>query len=102
MPAQLRASDLAQAFESARAFDGSMNDRLNLYVDAVRRNHQGTAAIVDRLVARLRQHRAGDGAPKVGDEMPPFVLPDEAGRIVSLADLLAQGPAIVTFHRGHW
>jgi peroxiredoxin len=34
--------------------------------------------------------------------MPPFVLPDENGRLVSLKDLLAQGPAIVTFHRGHW
>ena len=34
--------------------------------------------------------------------MPPFVLPDENGRLVSLKDLLAQGPAVVTFHRGHW
>ena len=34
--------------------------------------------------------------------MPPFVLPDETGRLVSLKDLLAQGPAVVTFHRGHW
>jgi peroxiredoxin len=29
-------------------------------------------------------------------------LPDETGRMISLADLLAQGPAVVTFHRGHW
>jgi len=34
--------------------------------------------------------------------MPPFHLPDENGRIVSLAQLLAKGPAAVTFHRGHW
>ena len=34
--------------------------------------------------------------------MPPFVLPDENGHLVSLTDLLAQGPAVVTFHRGHW
>ena len=34
--------------------------------------------------------------------MPPFVLPDETGRLVSLKDLLTQGPAVVTFHRGHW
>ncbi len=34
--------------------------------------------------------------------MPLFVLPDETGRMVSLADLLAQGPAVMTFHRGHW
>jgi peroxiredoxin len=30
------------------------------------------------------------------------VLPDETGRLVSLKDLLAQGPVVVTFHRGHW
>src|SRR5882757_7615103 len=102
MPAQIRAADLREAFEQARAFEGSMNERLNLYVDAVRRNHQGTAAIVERLVARLREHQAGESAPKVGDEMPPFVLPDETGRMMSLSDLIAQGPAVVTFHRGHW
>jgi peroxiredoxin len=34
--------------------------------------------------------------------MPPFVLPDEAGRLVSLKALLDQGPVAVMFHRGHW
>src|SRR3569833_1809911 len=34
--------------------------------------------------------------------MPPFALLDENGQIVSLADLLISGPAVVTFHRGHW
>ena len=34
--------------------------------------------------------------------MPPFHLPDEAGRVVSLDGLLSKGPVAVTFHRGHW
>jgi peroxiredoxin len=34
--------------------------------------------------------------------MPPFHLPDEAGRVVSLERLLSKGPVAVTFHRGHW
>jgi len=34
--------------------------------------------------------------------MLPFHLPDEAGRIVSLDELLTKGPVAVTFHRGHW
>src|ERR1700730_4746910 len=37
-----------------------------------------------------------------GEPMPPFVLPDDAGHMVSLDQLLAQGPVAVTFHRGHW
>ena len=34
--------------------------------------------------------------------MPPFVLPDETGQMVSLEELLNRGPVAVTFHRGHW
>ena len=34
--------------------------------------------------------------------MPPFYLPDEHGRVVSLDELIAGGPVAVTFHRGHW
>jgi peroxiredoxin len=102
MPTEILVKDLRQAFEQARALDGSMAERLDVFADAVRTLHPSTAAIVDRLVARLRQHEAGEDAPKPGDVMPTFVLPDETGRLVSLKDLLAHGPAVVTFHRGHW
>jgi peroxiredoxin len=34
--------------------------------------------------------------------MPPFVLPDQAGRLVAMPRLLAAGPLVVNFHRGHW
>jgi peroxiredoxin len=34
--------------------------------------------------------------------MPPFVLPDDTGRLISLEQLLRNGPAAVVFHRGHW
>jgi peroxiredoxin len=101
MPADVRAN-LRDAFAEAREFDGSMNERLNVFVAAARRLHPDSVAKVDRLVARLRQHNAGEAAPKVGDALPPFMLPDETGRIVQLKDLLAEGPAVITFHRGHW
>jgi peroxiredoxin len=102
MQTQIAVTDLRQAFDKARELDASMNERLGLFADAVRRQHPDAAAIVDRLVARLTEHSAGEAAPKPGEMMPPFVLPDANGRLVKLADLLAQGPAIVTFHRGHW
>jgi peroxiredoxin len=102
MPTEILVKDLKGAFEQARELDGSMAERLDVFAGAVRTLHPSAAAIVDRLVARLRQHEAGEEAPKPGDVMPTFVLPDEAGRLVSLKDLLAQGPAVVTFHRGHW
>ena len=102
MPTEILVKDLRQAFDQARELDGSMAERLDVFADAVRTLHPSTAAIVDRLVARLRQHEAGEDAPKPGGVMPTFVLPDETGRLVGLKDLLAQGPAVVTFHRGHW
>lgn len=33
---------------------------------------------------------------------PEFVLRDHRGATVSLAELLASGPAILVFYRGHW
>ncbi len=38
----------------------------------------------------------------VGDLAPEFALPDNNGRIVRSADLLALGPVIVNFFRGRW
>lgn len=33
---------------------------------------------------------------------PDFGLPAHDGRTVTLAELVASGPAIVVFYRGHW
>jgi len=102
MTTQIVVTDLKQAFDQARYLDGSMSERLDVFANATRMLHPTTTAIVDRLIGRLKEHDAGQNAPKPGDAMPPFVLPDETGRLISLKDLLAQGPAVVTFHRGHW
>ena len=34
--------------------------------------------------------------------MPPFILPDENGCLVSLEQSIERGPIAVMFHRGHW
>jgi len=82
--------------------DASLSDRLDSLANAVRTLSPPFADAVDRLVTRLQQSGAGETAPQVGEPMPPFHLPDEAGRIVSLEELLTNGPVAVTFHRGHW
>ncbi len=33
---------------------------------------------------------------------PAFSLSDSAGKQVSLAELTANGPAVITFYRGYW
>jgi peroxiredoxin len=82
--------------------EASLSERLDSFAQAVRRLSPPFADAVDRLVMRLQQSGAGQNAPQVGEPMPPFHLPDEGGRIVSLDQLLSNGPIAVTFHRGHW
>ena len=94
--------DIRRAFQDACDLDGSMAERLDLFAGTVRRQHPSSAAVVDRFVERLSKFGAGAGAPQPGEVMPPFILPDETGRLIGLADLLTTGPAVVTFHRGHW
>ena len=95
-------TELEAAFERARNLDGSMAERLGTFASDARRLHPSFAVTVDRFVNRLKQHGAGETAPKPGEIMPPFALPDESGHLVRLHDLLRHGPAIVTFNRGHW
>lgn len=96
------AQSLEQAFQQCCEMDASLNERLATFARTVRTLQPSFYQAVDRLVARLREVDAGEAAPKPGDLMPPFLLPDEAGRLVSLDDFLSIGPLAITFHRGHW
>jgi peroxiredoxin len=94
--------NLEQAFQRIRGMDASLSEQLKSFSDDARHRRPDFAAAVDRLVERLRENGAGEAAPKPGVPMPPFYLPDDSGRIVSLEELIAKGPVAVTFHRGHW
>jgi peroxiredoxin len=94
--------ELRQAFERLNESNLSLSEQLDSAARSVKERRPDFAAAIDRMVGRLKEGGAGTQAPQVGDEMPPFYLPDEHGRVVSLAELIAGGPAAVTFHRGHW
>jgi len=82
--------------------DASLAERLAAFAEAVRAQRPEFSDAVERLVSRLRESAVGEAAPKPGDLMPPFVLPDETGQLISLEDMLRQGSVAITFHRGHW
>jgi peroxiredoxin len=56
----------------------------------------------DALIARLKASNAMAGAPQVGNIAPDFALPDADGGLHRLSDLLAGGPAVLSFNRGSW
>jgi peroxiredoxin len=93
---------LRQAFEKSRDMEGSLKQRLEAYAAAGRKIFPAYSHAVDQLVIRIQENGGGKGSPQVGAQMPPFVLPDENGQLMSLEALLKDGPVAVMFHRGHW
>jgi peroxiredoxin len=99
-PASL--TTLRHSFQRCRDMNASLQERLDSYSLAVRQIIPPYADAVDVLIRRLMDSGAGAGAPRIGDPMPPFVLPDDNGCLVSLEQSIERGPIAVTFHRGHW
>ena len=93
---------IAEAYDEARALDAPLGERLASYARSLRELNAPMAEAVDRLISRLQGSQLGAGAPREGERMPPFMLPDHAGHLVALEDLLESGPVAVTFARGHW
>jgi peroxiredoxin len=54
------------------------------------------------MIARLTQSGATDAAPKPGEVLSDFALPDARGHLRRLSDLVAHGPAVLSFNRGSW
>lgn len=59
-------------------------------------------AIMQRSIEDLRKSGIVDRVVRVGDRAPDFTLPDSGGKLVSLGELLARGPAVLSFFRGRW
>ena len=102
MTTQSFAELLEASTQRCREMDAPLSVRLQAFVDDVRSLSPTFADIVDRMVSRLKLSGAGESAPAPGERMPPFLLPDQDGHLTNLEDLLSRGPAVVSFHRGHW
>src|SRR4051795_2055733 len=94
------AERLKIAFQHCRDMEGTLSEQLQAYAAAGREFFPAYGEAVDRLVTRIQENGGGENPPRRGESMPPFLLPDEAGRLVSLRLLLANGPVAVMFYRG--
>lgn len=95
-------NSLEDAFRRICASEAPLSERLTSFSEAVRQFGRPFAEVYDDLVERIRSGEAGQAAPKPGDVMPPFLLSDGNNRLVALEDLLEEGPAVISFNRGHW
>jgi len=59
-------------------------------------------SVYDAFVAKLRDGAVAATAPKNGETFPDFCLPDAFGHYRSLAELVADGPIVLSFNRGGW
>jgi peroxiredoxin len=90
------------ASNKAARHRATLGSRLLSYRDQSRRLRPDFARVYDELIDRLEMLDRGEVGPKVGERLEQFNLPDENGRLVSLASLLKSGPAVISFNRGHW
>jgi peroxiredoxin len=88
--------------ERSKSSTDTTSARLTAESQRAKAEEPEVARAYDNLVERLLKSGAGAKAPKVGDRLPSFVLPDDEGRLVRLTDLVAAGPVIVSMNRGHW
>jgi peroxiredoxin len=93
---------LEQSTRRCRDADAPLAERLKLFADDVRSLSPDFAEVVERMIGRLQSSGAGLAAPTTGEPMPPFLLPNQHGELVSLEQLLTEGPLVIAFHRGHW
>lgn len=81
----------------------SLEKELNAVTENVR---QHAPAEVFSVMASDTEKLAASGiserALKPGQRMPSFSLPDATGKTVTSAELLANGPVVISFYRGNW
>jgi hypothetical protein len=59
-------------------------------------------AVMERSTAELRASGIMDRIARVGHPAGLFALPNRDGRSISLGDLTARGPVVLSYYRGRW
>jgi hypothetical protein len=84
---QERLNEFKKAFESG-------GPPYNAPREAIEQMHRATA--------ELKASGLEAGALKIGDRAPGFTLFNQDHAEITSADLLRDGPLVVSFFRGHW
>lgn len=66
------------------------------------RRGEGFKSLFESQVAAAEAHLSEAQALAVGDAAPDFSLMASSGQYISLKDVLAKAPVVLTFYRGSW
>jgi peroxiredoxin len=83
----------------------SLKEKLDAFRADVESGTRIPSSVVEQLhrsTGELVASGQAERAKKAGDRAPSFALEDTDGRTIDLADLLADGPVVLTFYRGVW
>lgn len=69
---------------------------------SIRRRTAEQRALMQRATEDLRASGILDTVLKAGQMTPAFTGASHDGRRIASADLLQQGPLVLSFFRGHW
>lgn len=82
--------------------EGPLHERLKALTNIIASHDPEFAIAYQDLISQLQHAAAGEGAPDIGSRLPPFLLPDHTGQLVTFESLLGNGPLVISFNRGHW
>jgi peroxiredoxin len=86
-----------------QAMGTTLQEELDAVRDEIRRLFSAEALeIIRRTTKELVDSGQAERALGVGDLAPDFDLPSSSGRHIRSRDLLAKGPLVLNFYRGHW
>jgi peroxiredoxin len=96
-------ASLVNALSEICVMDAPLWRRIETWVAVQRASGSPFVEATQGLADRLQAGEVGRDAPKVGDRMPPFLLPDRQGHLVALDEnLLGPNGLVLSFNRGHW
>jgi peroxiredoxin len=91
-----------EALAEVCAMDGPLAARLSAYTNVLQHFERPYHDASEELIDSIKASRIGLNAPKIGQAMPDFMLPDQDGKLVQLSDLLSDASVVISFNRGHW
>lgn len=81
----------------------SLAERLDeIRAAGAKRIPEDKRAIMGAANKELAESGIMDGVIRVGDQLPPFALPNAFGETIESSELLASGPVVLTAFRGGW